>query len=85
MRLTRRLVIAFVVATVVATVADVVLIVTGHQKALLVGADFVYYWPAFALVSNFAIIYGAKWFGDLLAQRGHREEQEQEREQVVDE
>ena len=85
MRLTRRLVIAFVVATAIATVADVVLIVTGHQKALLVGADFVYYWPAFALVSNFVIIYGAKWFGDLLVQRGHREDKEQKREQDGDE
>lgn len=78
MRLTRRLVIAFVVATTVATVADVVLIVTGHQKALLVGADFVYYWPAFALVSNFVIIYGAKWFGELLVQRGHQEEEQEQ-------
>ena len=78
MRLTRRLVIAFVAATVVATVADVVLIVTGHQKALLVGADFVYYWPAFALVSNFVIIYGAKWFGELLVQRGHQEEEQEQ-------
>ena len=84
MRLTRRLVIAFVVATVIATVADVVLIVTGHQKALLVGADFVYYWPAFAVVSNFAIIYGAKWIGELLVQRGHQEE-EPEQEQAGDE
>jgi len=78
MRLTRRIVIAFVVATVVATVADVVLIVTGHQKALLLRSDFVYYWPAFALVSNFVIIYGAKWFGELLVQRGHQEEEQEQ-------
>ena len=77
MRLTRRLAITFIIATVAATVADIVLIVTGHQDAPLVGADFVDYWPAFAMVSNFAIIYGAKWLGALVVQRDHKEEQDQ--------
>ncbi|MYC32566.1 MAG: hypothetical protein F4X64_05250 [Chloroflexi bacterium] len=84
MRLTRRLVIVFVVATVIATVADTILILTGHQDRPLVGADFVDYWPAFAVVSDFAIIYGAKWLGALLIQRDHQEEQE-EQEQDGDE
>ena len=77
MRLTRRLAIVFVVATAVATVADVVLIVTGHQDASLVGADVVDYWPAFAAVSAFVIIYGSKWLGALLVQRDRQEEREQ--------
>ena len=77
MRLTRRLAIVFIIATVVATVADIVLIVTGHQDAPLVGADFVDYWPAFAVASDFAIIYGAKWLGAFLIQRDHKEEQDQ--------
>ena len=77
MRLTRRLAIVFVIATAVATVADIVLIVTGHQDAPLAGADFVDYWPAFALVSDFVIIYGAKWLGALLVQRDRQEEREQ--------
>ena len=76
MRLTRRLVIVFIIATAVATVADVILIITGHQDAPLVGADFVDYWPAFAVASDFVIIYGAKWLGALLVQRDHKEEQE---------
>ena len=76
MRLTRRLVIVFVFATIVATVADIVLIVTGHQDSPLVGADFVDYWPAFAVVSDFVIIYGAKWLGAALVQRDHKKEQE---------
>ena len=78
MRLTRRLVIVFIVATVVATVADLILILIGHQDRPLVGSDFVDYWPAFAVVSDFAIIYGAKWLGALLLQRDHHEEEEQE-------
>ena len=77
MRLTRRLVIVFIAATVFATVADLALIFTGHQDGPLVGADFVGYWLVFALVSNFVIIYGAKWLGEILVQRDHKEEQEQ--------
>ena len=77
MRLTRRLVIVFVIATVAATVADLVLIFTGHQDAPLVGADFVDYWLAFAVASDFVIIYGAKWLGALLVQRDHKKGQEQ--------
>lgn len=78
MRLTRRLALVFIIATVVATVADVILIITGNQDAPLVGSDFVYYWPAFAVVSNFAIIYGSKWFGALLGQRDHHQEEEEQ-------
>ena len=77
MRLTRRLVIVFIIATTVATVADLVLILTGHQDASLIGADFMGYWLAFAVASDFVIIYGAKWLGALLVQRDHKEEQEQ--------
>ena len=76
MRITRWLVIASIGAVVIATAADLTLTFTGRQTAPLVGADLVGYWPVFALVSGFVIIYGAKFLGALLVQRDHKDEKE---------
>lgn len=69
MRLTRGITIAFVIAIALALAADLSLVLTGRQKALIVGGGAVGYWVAFTLLANLAIIYGSKWLGAALVQR----------------
>ena len=78
MRLTQGLAIAFAIAVVLAIAADASLALTGRQKALIVGGGAVGYWIVFTLLSNLAIVYGSKWLGALLVQRGHDDSSQDE-------